>query len=164
MAVDDLGITASGIDGGLHRHVHLQFAAFSGVCGQREVGAGKLFLMLLPTSCRCLKRARWLRPWLIVRRNRFWLQPWLIDYFTYLLDFYYGYLHLFAVNNDFALFVVLLLPPIIQNGYTVTGNSGQECLQRTFLTPFWENPMYFGMLAVGLIGIWIVVMLWWVFC
>ncbi|XP_053956630.1 sodium-dependent nutrient amino acid transporter 1 isoform X1 [Anastrepha ludens] len=45
------------------------------------------------------------------------------------------------------------------NGYTVTGNSGQECLQRTFLTPFWENPMYFGMLAVGLIGIWIVVML-----
>ncbi|XP_012159382.1 sodium-dependent nutrient amino acid transporter 1 isoform X2 [Ceratitis capitata] len=45
------------------------------------------------------------------------------------------------------------------SGYTVTGNSGQECLQRTFLTPFWENPMYFGMLAVGLIGIWIVVML-----
>ncbi|XP_036336357.1 sodium-dependent nutrient amino acid transporter 1 isoform X1 [Rhagoletis pomonella] len=45
------------------------------------------------------------------------------------------------------------------NGYTVIGNSGQECLQRTFLTPFWENPMYFGMLAVGLIGLWIVVML-----
>lgn len=46
----------------------------------------------------------------------------------------------------------------------MTGNSGQECLQRTFLTPFWENPMYFGMLAVGLIGIWIVVMLWLVLC
>ncbi|XP_067646144.1 sodium- and chloride-dependent GABA transporter 1 isoform X2 [Eurosta solidaginis] len=45
------------------------------------------------------------------------------------------------------------------NGYTVIGNSGQECLQRTFLMPFWENPMYFGILAVGLIGIWIVVML-----
>ncbi|KAM8709089.1 hypothetical protein ACLKA7_015976 [Drosophila subpalustris] len=45
------------------------------------------------------------------------------------------------------------------NGYSVTGNSGQECLQQTFLTPFWRNPLYFGLLAAGLIGIWIVVML-----
>ncbi|EDW73465.2 uncharacterized protein Dwil_GK17562 [Drosophila willistoni] len=45
------------------------------------------------------------------------------------------------------------------NGYTVTANSGQECLQQTFLTPFWRNPLYFGLLAAGLIGLWIVVML-----
>ncbi|XP_030572337.1 sodium-dependent nutrient amino acid transporter 1 isoform X2 [Drosophila novamexicana] len=45
------------------------------------------------------------------------------------------------------------------HGYTVTANSGQECLQQTFLTPFWRNPLYFGLLAAGLIGLWIVVML-----
>ncbi|XP_017059017.1 sodium- and chloride-dependent neutral and basic amino acid transporter B(0+) isoform X1 [Drosophila ficusphila] len=45
------------------------------------------------------------------------------------------------------------------SGYQLTGTSGQECLQQTFLTPFWRNPMYFGLLAAGLIGIWIVVML-----
>ncbi|XP_032290643.1 sodium-dependent nutrient amino acid transporter 1 isoform X1 [Drosophila virilis] len=45
------------------------------------------------------------------------------------------------------------------HGYTVTPNSGQECLQQTFLTPFWRNPLYFGLLAAGLIGLWIVVML-----
>lgn len=45
------------------------------------------------------------------------------------------------------------------NGYSVTGNSGQECLQQTFLMPFWRNPLYFGLLAAGLIGLWIVVML-----
>ncbi|XP_026847795.1 sodium-dependent nutrient amino acid transporter 1 isoform X1 [Drosophila persimilis] len=45
------------------------------------------------------------------------------------------------------------------NGYLVTGTSGQECLQLTFLTPFWRNPLYFGLLAAGLIGLWIVVML-----
>ncbi|XP_017096052.2 sodium- and chloride-dependent neutral and basic amino acid transporter B(0+) isoform X1 [Drosophila bipectinata] len=44
-------------------------------------------------------------------------------------------------------------------GYSVTGTSGQECLQQTFLTPFWKNPLYFGLLAAGLIGLWIVVML-----
>ncbi|EDW35183.1 GL22655 [Drosophila persimilis] len=46
------------------------------------------------------------------------------------------------------------------NGYLVTGTSGQECLQLTFLTPFWRNPLYFGLLAAALIGLWIVVMLW----
>ncbi|XP_032575183.1 sodium-dependent nutrient amino acid transporter 1 isoform X1 [Drosophila sechellia] len=45
------------------------------------------------------------------------------------------------------------------SGYLLTGTSGQECLQLTFLTPFWRNPLYFGLLAAGLIGLWIVVML-----
>ncbi|XP_037933038.1 sodium-dependent nutrient amino acid transporter 1-like isoform X1 [Teleopsis dalmanni] len=45
------------------------------------------------------------------------------------------------------------------DGYTVVGNSGQECLQKTFLTPFWENPLYFGLLTIGLIFIWFIVML-----
>ncbi|XP_030385433.1 sodium-dependent nutrient amino acid transporter 1 [Scaptodrosophila lebanonensis] len=44
-------------------------------------------------------------------------------------------------------------------GYTVTGNSGQECLQQTFLTPFWKNPLYFGLLSAALIALWIIVML-----
>ncbi|KAH8378978.1 hypothetical protein KR009_002375 [Drosophila setifemur] len=45
------------------------------------------------------------------------------------------------------------------NGYQLAGTSGQECLQQTFLTPFWRNPLFFGLLAAGLIGLWIVVML-----
>ncbi|KAH8322309.1 hypothetical protein KR059_011256 [Drosophila kikkawai] len=45
------------------------------------------------------------------------------------------------------------------SGYLLMGTSGQECLQQTFLTPFWRNPLYFGLLAAGLIGLWIVVML-----
>lgn len=56
--------------------------------------------------------------------------------------------------------VSCLLHFFLQHGYTVTGNSGQECLAQTFLTPFWRNPLYFGLLAAGLIGLWIVVMLW----
>ncbi|KAH8365630.1 hypothetical protein KR093_002892 [Drosophila rubida] len=44
-------------------------------------------------------------------------------------------------------------------GYSLTNNSGQQCLEQTFLTPFWQNPLYFGLLAAGLIGLWIVVML-----
>ncbi|XP_055841037.1 sodium- and chloride-dependent neutral and basic amino acid transporter B(0+) [Episyrphus balteatus] len=44
------------------------------------------------------------------------------------------------------------------NGYKVVGNNGVECIQKTFLTPFWENPLYFGLLAIGLIFIWMTVM------
>lgn len=48
---------------------------------------------------------------------------------------------------------------LTEDGYSVTAISGQECLLQTFLTPFWKNPLYFGLLAAGLIGLWIVVML-----
>ncbi|ALC44969.1 blot, partial [Drosophila busckii] len=69
-----------------------------------------------------------------------------------------GYIGMFASNTiPFSECVGNL--KLSMNGYTVTGHSGQECLQQTFLTPFWRNPLYFGLLAAGLIGIWIVVML-----
>ncbi|XP_075159531.1 solute carrier family member bloated tubules isoform X2 [Haematobia irritans] len=45
------------------------------------------------------------------------------------------------------------------DGYRSTNNSAQECLQKTFLTPFWENPFFFGLLSIGLISIWLMVML-----
>ncbi|XP_013100306.1 sodium- and chloride-dependent GABA transporter 1 isoform X2 [Stomoxys calcitrans] len=45
------------------------------------------------------------------------------------------------------------------DGYRLTNNSAQECMQKTFLTPFWENPFFFGLLSIGLIAIWLMVML-----
>ncbi|TMW47312.1 hypothetical protein DOY81_007604 [Sarcophaga bullata] len=45
------------------------------------------------------------------------------------------------------------------DGYALSNVSGQECMDKTFLTPFWENPLFFGLLSIGLIGLWAVVML-----
>ncbi|KAM7355172.1 solute carrier family member bloated tubules isoform 1-T2 [Cochliomyia hominivorax] len=45
------------------------------------------------------------------------------------------------------------------DGYALNNISGQECMDKTFLTPFWENPLYFGLLSIGLVGLWAVVML-----
>uniref|UniRef100_A0A1B0C4T3 Transporter n=1 Tax=Glossina palpalis gambiensis TaxID=67801 RepID=A0A1B0C4T3_9MUSC len=43
---------------------------------------------------------------------------------------------------------------ISSDGYALTNNSGQECLQKTFLTPFWENPFFFGVLSIALLVLW----------
>uniref|UniRef100_A0A1B0AI00 Transporter n=1 Tax=Glossina pallidipes TaxID=7398 RepID=A0A1B0AI00_GLOPL len=43
---------------------------------------------------------------------------------------------------------------ISSDGYALTNNSGQECLQKTFLTPFWENPFFFGVLSIALVVLW----------
>jgi len=38
--------------------------------------------------------------------------------------------------------------------------SGQKCLSKTFLRPVWENSMSFGLLAIGLVFLWVIVMMW----
>lgn len=37
---------------------------------------------------------------------------------------------------------------------------GQECLERTFLRPVWEYSLSFGLLAIGLVFLWVMVMMW----
>lgn len=37
---------------------------------------------------------------------------------------------------------------------------GQSCLQRTFLRPVWEYSLSFGLLAVALVFLWVIVMMW----
>jgi len=38
--------------------------------------------------------------------------------------------------------------------------SGQMCLQRTFLRPVWEHSINFGLLAIGLVFLWVIIMMW----
>lgn len=37
---------------------------------------------------------------------------------------------------------------------------GQACLERTFLRPVWVSSLSFGLLAVGLVFLWVIVMMW----
>ncbi|XP_061400819.1 sodium- and chloride-dependent GABA transporter 1 [Musca vetustissima] len=47
---------------------------------------------------------------------------------------------------------------LLSDRYMLTNNSAQECMQKTFLIPFWENPFYFGLLSIGLVAVWMIVM------
>lgn len=38
--------------------------------------------------------------------------------------------------------------------------SGQKCLSKTFLRPVWEHSVSFGLLAIGLVFLWVIVMMW----
>lgn len=37
---------------------------------------------------------------------------------------------------------------------------GQLCLQKTFLRPVWNYSVSFGLLAIGLVFLWVIVMMW----
>lgn len=37
---------------------------------------------------------------------------------------------------------------------------GQTCLEKTFLRPVWVSSLSFGLLAVGLVFLWVIVMMW----
>ena len=39
---------------------------------------------------------------------------------------------------------------------------GQACLQKTFLRPVWDYSVSFGLLAIGLVFLWVIIMMWWV--
>ncbi|XP_073842135.1 solute carrier family member bloated tubules isoform X2 [Musca autumnalis] len=47
---------------------------------------------------------------------------------------------------------------LLSDRYMLTNNSAQECMQKTFLIPFWENPFYFGLLSIALVAVWMIVM------
>lgn len=38
--------------------------------------------------------------------------------------------------------------------------SGQTCLEKTFLRPVWDYSLSFGLLAIGLVFLWVIVMMW----
>jgi solute carrier family 6 (neurotransmitter transporter), invertebrate len=44
--------------------------------------------------------------------------------------------------------------------YEEVATLGQECLRNTFLRPVWEHSLSFGLLAVGLVFLWVLVMMW----
>lgn len=72
-----------------------------------------------------------------------------------------GILRISSVSWHGSPLISLMLSHFIfQDGYALTNNSGQECLQKTFLTPFWENPFFFGVLSIALVVLWTIVMLW----
>ncbi|KAL5291541.1 hypothetical protein ACFFRR_010758 [Megaselia abdita] len=48
---------------------------------------------------------------------------------------------------------------IVDDGYKVMGKNGEDCIKMSILMPLWENPMYFGLITLGLIFLWIIVML-----
>lgn len=37
---------------------------------------------------------------------------------------------------------------------------GQKCLETTFLRPVWDYSLSFGLLAIGLVFLWVIVMMW----
>lgn len=37
---------------------------------------------------------------------------------------------------------------------------GQACLKKTFLRPVWDYSVSFGLLAIGLVFLWVIVMMW----
>lgn len=45
-------------------------------------------------------------------------------------------------------------------GYEEVPVIGQMCLARTFLRPVWEHSLSFGLLAIGLVFLWVIVMMW----
>jgi solute carrier family 6 (neurotransmitter transporter), invertebrate len=51
---------------------------------------------------------------------------------------------------------------VIQNsdGYEAVPVIGQECLEKTFLRPVWEYSLSFGLLAIGLVFLWVIIMMW----
>ncbi|XP_023296451.2 sodium-dependent nutrient amino acid transporter 1 isoform X1 [Lucilia cuprina] len=69
-----------------------------------------------------------------------------------------AYVGMFAFNS-FPFRECLGNLRLAADGYALSNISGQECMEKTFLTPFWENPFFYGILSIGLIGLWAVVML-----
>lgn len=47
-----------------------------------------------------------------------------------------------------------------KTAYELTEMNGQDCLSRTFLRPVWESSVSFGLLAIGLVFLWVIVMMW----
>lgn len=45
-------------------------------------------------------------------------------------------------------------------GYEEVPIIGQMCLARTFMRPVWEHSLSFGLLAIGLVFLWVIVMMW----
>jgi solute carrier family 6 (neurotransmitter transporter) len=37
---------------------------------------------------------------------------------------------------------------------------GQLCLSKTFLRPVWDHSLSFGLLAIGLVFLWVIIMMW----
>lgn len=37
---------------------------------------------------------------------------------------------------------------------------GQMCLEKTFLRPVWDYSLSFGLLAIGLVFLWVIIMMW----
>jgi hypothetical protein len=46
------------------------------------------------------------------------------------------------------------------NRYEEVPTNGQKCLELTFLRSVTEYPLSFGLLAIGLVFIWVIVMMW----
>lgn len=44
--------------------------------------------------------------------------------------------------------------------YEAETMSGQSCLSKTFLRPVWDYSVSFGLLAIGLVFLWVIVMMW----
>lgn len=44
-------------------------------------------------------------------------------------------------------------------GYQIEARSGQECMDQTFLTPVWQQSLYFALLTMGLIVLWVISMI-----
>lgn len=49
---------------------------------------------------------------------------------------------------------------VFEPGYETVNMLGQDCLQRTFLRPVTEYSVSFGLLAIGLVLLWVIVMMW----
>lgn len=44
--------------------------------------------------------------------------------------------------------------------YELTEMNGQDCLTKTFLRPVWVTSVNFGLLAIGLVFLWVIIMMW----
>lgn len=51
---------------------------------------------------------------------------------------------------------------VVENGerYDEDPMNGQTCLHKTFLRPVWEYSLSFGLLAIGLVFLWVIIMMW----
>jgi solute carrier family 6 (neurotransmitter transporter), invertebrate len=47
-----------------------------------------------------------------------------------------------------------------ENRYEEVSIVGQTCLENTFLRPVWEYSLNFGLLAIGLVFLWVLIMMW----
>lgn len=46
------------------------------------------------------------------------------------------------------------------DGYEEVPMIGQACLKETFLRPVWDYSVSFGLLAIGLVFLWVIIMMW----
>lgn len=49
---------------------------------------------------------------------------------------------------------------VIELGYEEVPIVGQFCLQKTFLRSVSESSLSFGLLAIGLVFLWVIIMMW----